>query len=130
MRRAVLLLAAAAAIGALPTSSASADLRPLPDLDDIVQGCDPAACPNPVEGVQECVTNGVAALVDALEGTPQPQTCDPTGRSALRPPPPHCDPMACPDPVGEARECLETLALGQDPETGQPYLAGDCDLRR
>ena len=128
MRTAIALLASLAAL-TVAAPVASAELRPLPEIQ-----CGFAGCPDPVGGVKECVTNGAAALVDTLQGTPQPQTCDPMGRTstertALRPPPPHCDPMACPNPVEGAKDCLETLAIGEDPETGETRVYGDCDLR-
>lgn len=31
--------------------------------------------------------------------------------SSAKKPPPHCDPMACPDPVGDATESAECIAL-------------------
>jgi len=76
MRRAALVLATTATLAALPATTASADTRPLPEI----QHCDPAACPNPLEGVQECVRNGLNALVQTLNGTPWMATCDPFGR--------------------------------------------------
>jgi hypothetical protein len=51
----------------------------------------------------------------------------PAGASAtdasLRPPPPNCDPAACPSPT----RCVETLAIGADPATGLPTVT--CRLR-
>ena len=44
-----------------------------------------------------------------------------------RPPDPHCDPMACPDPVAMVQECLRTASLTADPNTGLPVIA--CSLR-
>ena len=77
MRRAVLLLTTTGLIAALPAAADAS--RPLPEIPP--PHCDPAACPNPVEGMQECARNAVLAIVDAVEGTPQPRECDPTGRS-------------------------------------------------
>ena len=75
MRSALTLIVSLAAL-AVVAPAASADVRPLPEIQ-----CGFAGCPDPVGGVKECATNGAAALIDALEGTPQPQTCDPLGRS-------------------------------------------------
>jgi hypothetical protein len=36
----------------------------------------------------------------------------PTSAGAIfRPPPPHCDPMACPDPLDDVRDVLTCIAL-------------------
>ena len=77
MRRAVLLLTTTGLVAAMPAAADAS--RPLPEIPP--PHCDPAACPNPIEGVQECVSNGIAALVDAIEGTPMPRECDPLGRA-------------------------------------------------
>ncbi len=66
--------AIAASLAALAVTAPAADARPLPDLPQ----CGFAGCPG--DGVKECVANGVGALNNWLQGTPQPGTCDPLGR--------------------------------------------------
>ena len=48
------------------------------------------------------------------------------GAAEIQRPPQHCDPMACPDPVGGLQDCLRTASLTADPNTGLPVIA--CDL--
>ena len=52
----------------------------------------------------------------------------PAAASAAERPPVHCDPMACPDPVGGIQDCIATLALSKD-ENGNPVITGDCSTR-
>ena len=77
MRRTVVTLTTCAALAALPSGAASASVAIPPPH------CDPAACPNPVEGIQDCVDGAVTAIRYILQGTPQPQECDPLGRGIL-----------------------------------------------
>src|SRR5688572_6065468 len=97
MRRAVVLLAALTTLAALPASAPAAETaRPLSEIY-----FDPGPCLPQLDGARECVAAAVRAIGGINSGTPQPQECDPVSststadRSALRPPPPHCDPMAC-----------------------------------
>ena len=78
MRTSIAVLASLAALTTV-APAASADVRPLPDLPPVQ--CGVAGCPDPVAGTKECVANGVGALQNWLQGTPQPGTCDPLGRS-------------------------------------------------
>ena len=123
MRRAVVLLAALTTLAALPATAPAAEIaQPLPEIH-----CDPGPCFPQLDGARECVAAAARAIGGIINGTPQPQECDPVrsttaDRSALRPPPPHCDPMACPDPTADVKECLATLAIGKDPETGLPQV--------
>ena len=71
MRRAVLLFALLA-VPALPSAASAGAQIPPPH-------CDPAACPNPVEGVQDCASNAITAIRYIVQGTPQPTTCRPLG---------------------------------------------------
>lgn len=66
-------LAISAALAASAVAAPAADARPLPDLP--IQ-CGVAGCPG--DGVKECVENGIGALNNWLQGTPQPGTCDPS----------------------------------------------------
>jgi hypothetical protein len=70
MKRAVLLFAVLA-VGALPAAASATSVSIPPPH------CDPAACPNPVEGVSECVDNAITAVRYIVQGTPQPQECHP-----------------------------------------------------
>jgi hypothetical protein len=107
MRRAVLLLSVFATTALVAAPTASAAERPLPEIPPVY--CDPGPCFPQLDGVRECVSNGVAAVVDALQGTPQPRECDPSPtaqRSATTAwPPKQCDPHRCPDPVNGAEDC-------------------------
>jgi hypothetical protein len=112
MRRAVLLLSvfATTALLAAPAGAQAAE-RPWPEIPPVY--CDPGPCFPQLEGARECISNGVAAVVDALEGTPQPRECNPapsTQRSAGAAwPPKQCDPHACPDPVNGAEDCANAV---------------------
>ena len=75
MRIVITLLASLAALTAAP-AVASAEARPLPEIQ-----CGFAGCPDPVGGVKECATNVVGALILTINGTPWMTTCDPMGRS-------------------------------------------------
>jgi hypothetical protein len=122
MRRALLLLASTAALAALPATASAAEGPELPEVH-----CDPAACFHQLEGARECVSGAVRAVAYIVQGTPQPQECDPvataSSRSAVRPPDPHCDPMACPDLVAGAQDCANA-AVAYVTSLGQPQ---GCD---
>ncbi len=74
MRRFVVMLTTCAALAALPGGGASAAVSIPPPH------CDPMACPNPVQGLQDCANGAITSVRYILQGTPQPQECDPLGR--------------------------------------------------
>jgi hypothetical protein len=69
MRRAAIALAATALL-AVPAGAAATEEIPPPH-------CDPAACPDPTEGARDCASGAVRAIGYILQGTPQPQECNP-----------------------------------------------------
>jgi hypothetical protein len=76
MRRAAIALAATALLAVPATAGATREIPP--------PQCDPAACPNPVEiveertqGARDCVSGAITAIRYIIQGTPQPQECNP-----------------------------------------------------
>ena len=67
MRRVVMGLAAAVAI-AVPATATAAEIPPI--------NCGIVSCTYQLDKAEKCVQNGVGAIRNTLQGTPQPGECD------------------------------------------------------